>query len=407
MLTTFSRLWSQGRPPIAIVGASIAGLLANLVLREQGFSTTLFEKKSEPHVSMGNAVVIPDDAANFLVRHGVVHPSMFYSITDRPLYYWDSFRKKETLLTTHPISGNTLSWSSLYHGLLDNSKGSPIKFGEPVISYQELEDGVQLRTPHSQHQFGFCVFADGLWSNGQSDSKSNSKPRPLPYCIWRGLKPVTDSDLISLLSPGLARYYVFDHGHLLLYLVKNETHETDFLLNWALYVGDRKLTLQCSVPGLFNKSQVNKSTADLLHRICPPKIARFLSEPHSVSRHDLYERDCQQYASKRLIRIGDAASVLRPHTVSGVAQAVQDAAQLSSFFDAQGVLLPDAVARWSEERAHRVQQLIALGRRIGDFFVENPPDWPTMTAAEIDREWGRVTTGSWYFSTTQSKVNTP
>ncbi len=91
----------------------------------------------------------------------------------------------------------------------------------------------------------------------------------------------------------------------------------------------------------------------------------------------------------RVMLIGDAGTVTRPHTGSGATKALQDALCLARLGQEHDEW-PDLLAAYDAERTAAGVSLVRLGRRLGRDLVEHTPDWGTMTAADFDA-WTRQT----------------
>jgi 2-polyprenyl-6-methoxyphenol hydroxylase-like FAD-dependent oxidoreductase len=102
------------------------------------------------------------------------------------------------------------------------------------------------------------------------------------------------------------------------------------------------------------------------------------------------------YHRGRICLIGDAATVVRPHTAAGSVKAMTDALALSKALPT-GRSLNAALQTWDDERCVAGNQLVSLGAALGEALVTRVPDWSAMNPAMMERLYADVLAGkSWY-----------
>ena len=106
------------------------------------------------------------------------------------------------------------------------------------------------------------------------------------------------------------------------------------------------------------------------------------SAPDEVSLQPIYDEPVPSYVQDRLLLIGDAGTVTRPHTGSGATKALQDALSLERLA-AEADSWESMAAAYNEERVASGNSLVELGRRIGYAQVESTPDWKSMKPADF------------------------
>ena len=112
----------------------------------------------------------------------------------------------------------------------------------------------------------------------------------------------------------------------------------------------------------------------------PEPIPQILAatDPADVLRNDLYDRDrARQWSRGPVVLVGDAAHAMRPHLGQGGCQALEDAAILARFLDAETDPAV-AFARFVDYRRPRVERLVRESRTVGD--VMNLPVLSTVAA---------------------------
>jgi 2-polyprenyl-6-methoxyphenol hydroxylase-like FAD-dependent oxidoreductase len=99
------------------------------------------------------------------------------------------------------------------------------------------------------------------------------------------------------------------------------------------------------------------------------------ASPHDeVSIQPIYDQRVDAYIADRLVVVGDAGAVCRPHTASGTAKALQDARCLERL-GGEHDTWADLLAAYDAERSLAGAALVELGRWIGHDQVEQTPPW--------------------------------
>ena len=108
------------------------------------------------------------------------------------------------------------------------------------------------------------------------------------------------------------------------------------------------------------------------------------SRPREISIQPIYDETVPSYASGRVMLLGDAATVTRPHTGSGATKAIQAALALGRICGEHDDW-PEALAAYDAERTDAGNTVVELGRRIGQAQVVDTPNWAAMTPADFER----------------------
>ena len=129
----------------------------------------------------------------------------------------------------------------------------------------------------------------------------------------------------------------------------------------------------------------------LLTESFPPDVESLirLSRREEVSIQPIYDETVDSYTSGRVLLIGDAGTVTRPHTGSGATKALQDALALERIAS-QADTWDDLLRTYDSERVATGNSLVEMGRRIGRAQVEETPNWSAMTPADFDA-WTQAT----------------
>jgi 2-polyprenyl-6-methoxyphenol hydroxylase-like FAD-dependent oxidoreductase len=122
----------------------------------------------------------------------------------------------------------------------------------------------------------------------------------------------------------------------------------------------------------------------LLERAFPSLYRPLFKSPREdVSIQSIYDQMADSYVKDRIVLIGDAGTVTRPHTGSGATKAMQDALTLERLGQEYSEWEP-LLAAYDADRTAAGVSLVELGRRIGRDQVEQTPPWGEMSPDDFD-----------------------
>ena len=213
--------------------------------------------------------------------------------------------------------------------------------------------------------------------------------------MWRGNFPeheLTDpAPLLELDEASAWLTVCFTGGHGVMYPIpdfgEGSGEPGRRRVNWAIYApapADLEITGVMSIPpGAVTPAHYEQLQA-LLDTSFPTFSRPLFASPRSeVSIQPIYDMLVESYVRGRVVLIGDAGTVSRPHTGSGATKAMQDALcieRLGCDHDDWDTLL----AAYDEDRVATGRSLVELGRRIGRDQVEQTPPWTTMSPADFE-----------------------
>jgi hypothetical protein len=189
----------------------------------------------------------------------------------------------------------------------------------------------------------------------------------------------------------------FDGGHAIIYIVPGFAGRRDpghRRVNWLVYAlppSRMEFTEPTSVPPGGVSTDLYRNLDRLLTAAFPDDVQAVIrtSPVDEVSIQPIYDQHVDRYVADRVLVVGDAGAVCRPHTASGTAKALQDALCLERL-GREYVAWPDLLFAYDAERSVAGAALVELGRRIGREQVERTLPWATLTADDVDA-WTRAT----------------
>ncbi|MFG3282209.1 FAD-dependent monooxygenase [Streptomyces sp. NPDC048111] len=383
---------------IAVVGGSIAGCAAALAAHRSGAGRiTVYERASGRLADRGVGLAVHNDRYAELESHGFVTDSMPWLQLDRRGWYVrDGSSPMGRRIGTLPFPFRTYNWGPLWRELRARVPES-VRFrtGTAVTRLHLAPEHVEVTTSGDEcERFDLVVGADGYRSVVRAAAWPDVRPEYAGYLAWRGAFPVErlpDADRWPVRE---CAYAVFPGGHAVVYRIPDG--HGGHRVNWVLYAlppTDHRLPLDSptSIPPGALTAALREHVLEIADAHLPPFWARLagLTPPGEMFVQPMYDFTAPRYATGRLVLIGDAATVARPHTGGGAVKALQDATAL----EAALTTAPDraaALSAYDAERAAAGRGMVGLGRSLGHGLVRSGPDWSAMDQRGLENWWRRA-----------------
>jgi 2,6-dihydroxypyridine 3-monooxygenase len=367
-------------PSVVVVGGSLGGLTAALVLRDAGCDVRVFERSASALQARGAGIAALDVTLRYLTERGGCRPEDVCSSTG-----WIRFLRGDGS-TEHEQRHRYLfsSWNTIYRSLLPLFDADRYLLGREAVSFDLYDHGVSVTLADGSHvRADLLVCADGVGSAARARLVPGVAPEYAGYVAWRGTLPERDA------SPATRRalddaitYQVLDGSHILVYPIPaldGSLLPGDRLINVVWYVNvaagpglDQLMTGRDGIrravslpPGAATDRAVTgmrRAAADVLAAPIA-EVVTGMAEPFVQAIYDL---GVPRMAFGRTCLIGDAAFAVRPHAAAGTAKAADDAWALAEELTASGGDVPMALAAWERRQLSVGRALLARTRDIGN-----------------------------------------
>ncbi|MFI1190094.1 FAD-dependent monooxygenase [Streptomyces californicus] len=386
---------------IAVVGGSIAGCAAALAASRGGAERiTVLERADDRLRDRGVGIALHSDRYDELREAGYVAPEMPWAPLTRRLWsVRDGGAGHGRVVGEQPFPFRAYGWGSLWSELRRRVPEEVVyRSGAVVTGVEPDADGVTLRLADGhEERFDIVIGADGYRSVVRAAMFPGAYAAYAGYIGWRG----TSSDVADLPSEGEdAHNIVFPGGHCVIYRIPDG--HGGHRLNWVLYTAPPEAdglhpdlrTPTSLPPGRLGSALTERLRALVADNFPPYWASKVLGTPAGTTFiQPVYDLEVPHYASGRMVLVGDAASVTRPHIGGGSVKALQDATALEAAWKA-GSGWQEVLERYDAGRGPVGAAMVALARRMGDAQVENTPDWAAMDQAGFDAWWQRQNSGS-------------
>lgn len=363
---------------VAVVGGSLAGLTAALLLRDLGCDVHVYERSPELLEGLGAGIIVHDATVRYFVERSAITLDDI-SLTSTRLQYLSPDGSSEYEETS---DYRFTAWSSLFRGLLGLLEGDRYHRAHTLVGFDDDGDGVELRFAEGPTaRCELLVGADGVRSVVR-ERLFGVTPAYAGYVGWRGLcaREELSADCWATLDDRFT-YGLIDREHVVAYpipTVGEEIAVTGRKVNFTWYRNvpagpayDELLTDRTGIarpisipPGLVAERHVERMRADA-RRLLPPPLAELVCAAREPFLTAIVDADAPALAAGRICLIGDAAVTARPHAAAGSAKASDDAWSLAEAVARGGDDVVAALASWQERQLARGRALLTRTRDMG------------------------------------------
>jgi 2-polyprenyl-6-methoxyphenol hydroxylase-like FAD-dependent oxidoreductase len=366
-------------PRALIVGGSLGGLLAAVCLRAIGWRVDVFERS--PHLldSRGGGIVLQPDVLHAFAFAGLRHASAL-GVASGDRIFLD--RAGEVVQRGYQPQTQT-SWNTLYGIMRGALPDDCIHSGASLLNVEQAGGQVRAHFAGGRSETGdLLVGADGARSTVRTRLLPGVDPSYAGYVAWRGLVPEPDLDAASAaLLEGVFGFQQGD-GHMLLeYLVPGEDGAVERgkrRWNWVWY---RKVAAE-DLGALLTDRNGRAHAFSLPPGTLPDAPAAALREAARAELAPQFSALVQRTAEPfvqaildlavprmvfgRVVLLGDAAFVPRPHTAGSTAKAAANALALAQALRRTEHPVERRLLEWEALQLHAGRAMTASGQSMGN-----------------------------------------
>jgi 2-polyprenyl-6-methoxyphenol hydroxylase-like FAD-dependent oxidoreductase len=368
-----------------IIGGSLGGLFAGTLLRKIGWEVDIFERSARDLDSRGGGIVLQPEVVEVFRRAGVNSGATELGVKSN---YRTVFRPDGSILSKHLAPQTQTSWSLVYTTLKAAFGEQHYHQAKTLVRIDQAlgSDRVTAHFDDGTREAGdLLIGADGGNSIVRRQFWPTMQPTYAGYLAWRGLLP--EDQMPSAARDMLHEDFGFANNrgsHILGYLVPGENNNVlpgHRFYNWVWYrVADEQLLAQImtdsngdqrhyAIPeGLLAERWIEHLHRDA-HNLLPlpfREIVEATKEPFAQAIRDLAS---DHMVAGRVVIIGDAAAIPRPHTAASTSKAAANALALADELQASPDDIPAALARWEPPQVALGRYLRRQGTQAGDFLL--------------------------------------
>ena len=387
------------QPRALIIGGSLGGLIAAHLLRDAGWDAVVFERNAEDLPSRGAGLGTHPHLIDILRRAGVAFDdSMGVRVGTVLALERDGSvaLQKDTVRT---MSG----WARLYRSLREVLPADRYRLNRALDRVAQDATGVTAIFTDGTHERGeLLVGADGIRSTVRAQLLPEAQPVYAGYVAWRAM--LDERDIPEDIRRQIFDAYAFclpEGEQCLGYPVPGRDNATAagrraYNIVWYRPTDPATALVDLctdatgrrhgmSIPPPLIRPDVIAAIKATARAIVAPQIAEIFarSEPFFQPIYDLESREI---AFGRVVLLGDAAFVARPHVGAGVTKAALDAASLADALIAHRDDLAAALARYSRQQLAFGRGLVALSREEGAYISAQLKPPHERRGAELPRD---------------------
>jgi len=385
-------------PHALIIGGSVGGLLAASLLRGIGWQVTVFERIESDLGDRGAAIGITS-ALLAVMQRIEARIDRSIGIESRSRIALD---RGGRIAAEAPIRGLTSAWSRLYRPLKDALPSACYCAGADLRRVALGSSGVTAIFEDGRRVTGdLLIAADGIHSTVRRQLLPDVTPRYAGYLVWRAvlrersIPPAVHSKIFHHMS------FCFPDGEMVLCLPMAAAEGDDerrFQIAWFRPAEEAALLEMCtdatgrqhgtSIPPPLIRGEVLEAMRTSANARLPAEIAALLAQTTQPILQPIFDCVSPRIAFERVVLLGDAAFVARPHVATGVTKVALDARCLVDALSAAGSI-DAALARYENERQPAGHRLVARGRYLGQHLESRADQTPIERNPErIMREYG-------------------
>jgi 2-polyprenyl-6-methoxyphenol hydroxylase-like FAD-dependent oxidoreductase len=362
-----------------VIGGSMSGLLAGLLLQRAGWDVDIFERIAGELAGRGAGIVAQPHLIATLRKFGFDARELGVEVTTRRI-----LDRSGRVTAELPCPQTLTAWERVYRILRELFGDEHYHRGKGFVRFEQDAGAVTAHFSDGESVSGdLLVGADGLRSRVREQCVPGLTPLYAGYVGWRALlredalPPSAARDVFPYMAFGLPPGEQFlaypvagpDNdlrpGHrrlnVIWYRPADETGELERLLT-----GKDGVVHALSIPPPLIRREAIDGIKRAAQRLLAPQfqeVVRMMDEP---ILQPIYDLASPRMAFGRVAIIGDAAFLIRPHVGAGVSKAADDAAALVKALD--GIDLESALKKFEAERYPEGQRTIERARHLGTYL---------------------------------------
>jgi 2,6-dihydroxypyridine 3-monooxygenase len=378
-------------PHVAVVGGSIGGLTAAVLLRDAGCEVDVYERSPVMLSGYGAGIVVqPEISRYFLERTDIALDSI--SLPSSAIRYYTAADGK--LIGEIQAAWRYTSYNALYRALLRSFGMERYHLGEALVGLDQRPGVVELRFASGRVvHCELAVCADGGFSTARQ-RLLGIVARYAGYVTWRGVvsRSVVSRKTWDFFNDRFT-YGLLEDSHLIAYPIPTLGEDLrvaessiNFQWYWNVPEGPQLDEIMCDRDGLrrpvsVHAEGVQRRYLEELHRRAKEQLAlepftELITAAEKPFITVIADTDVPRMVLGRACLLGDAAITGRPHAAAGAAKAAANAWALTEALLQAAGDVERALHAWEPAQLQQGRALLAKVRHMGNLLQNGGPFLP-------------------------------
>jgi 2-polyprenyl-6-methoxyphenol hydroxylase-like FAD-dependent oxidoreductase len=370
------------QPRALVIGGSLGGLFAAALLYRHGWHVDVYERVREAFAGRGAGIVTHPGQLRTLEQCGIrLDESIGCEVAGRV-----AIAPSGEIVARNALRQTLTAWGRFYDALTNVVPSAHYHRGKALDRVEQTADRVRaFFADGTSAQGDLLIAADGIRSSVRAQYLPDVKPVYAGYVAWRGLvaERALSAQSHAMLFHRMA-FCVTASSQMLGYPVAGPTHSTapgERCYNFVWYrpaAAESEFRHMCtdatgkvhmpSIPPPLIRPEVVAEMRSTASRTLCPQFAEAVHESREPFFQPIFDVESSRMVFGRVVLLGDAAFVARPHCGAGVAKAAADAQTLVDALGSHGGAIDDALAAYEEQRVRFGRWLVAAGRELGNYL---------------------------------------
>jgi 2-polyprenyl-6-methoxyphenol hydroxylase-like FAD-dependent oxidoreductase len=369
------------KPHALVIGGSLGGLIVARLLLGQGWAVSIFERSRSDLASRGAGLGSQPALFEVLRRLKLqFDESIALEIRSRACLGPDG-----ATICQVPVREVSTAWDVIYRLLRKDLPDSMYRGGTTLVRFETTNDQIEAIFADGSRSCGdLLIGADGVHSTVRRQLVADAAPAYAGYVSWRGL--IAQNDIPTAFRDCLLSRmnFCFPDGEMALTVpvpdsLSTASSQLRCQFSWFRPVSRSELTEELYDDNDLRPSGTSVSPLRIppalvqqlkvrAAEILPPQVALLIERAAHPLLQPIFDYETPHMASGRVVLLGDAAFIARPHVGTGVTKAALDAVALADALAQDGSDVPGALMRYEQDRIPAGRQLVARGRALGAYL---------------------------------------
>lgn len=343
-----------------VIGGSVGGLMAALLLRKGGWDVTVYERAIGDLAGRGAGLGVSQELLDVMERAGArFDPSAGVA---QQAHVW--MEKDGVIAYEHRRNLMASAWARVYQPLRAALPASAYRQG---MTLERIEKNEAVFADGSRDHADLIVGADGVYSTVRRQYLPEVQPRFANYVAWRGIIEDANVPAQTLAAVRGRIVFCFPPGEMLLSMkvpggVYFIWYCAGSLPDLFTDANGRNHGMSIS-PTLIRPELIAAMKAHALD-VLPAAISSLVQKTPQPLLQAISDMESPRMTFGRVALLGDAAFVVRPHVAGGAGKAAMDAQCLAQVLSSKSTI-EAALADYEKSQHDFGTRIVQHSRYLG------------------------------------------